>query len=227
MGKIIYANINKINFGLYDIESIFSALPPKELEKYEKFRFEADKKRQLAGKILLFTLLTEIGTEPESVDGLFEYNSRGKLFLPDLDCDFNISHAGDYAACGIIESGRIGIDIERKRDVHISEVGDIVFNEAEIDFLNAQNPDKVLDAFYRLWSSKEAYCKALGTGISGNIKDIYIDISGDNPLLRAACLEDTARWQFLSFSDIPGYSFEVCCEKGARDNGDIEFAEFI
>lgn len=71
---------------------------------------------------------------------------------------FNLSHAGDYAAA-VFDDGAVGIDVERARRVNVN-VMQRQFTAAENAYLRSKP-----DAFLRLWTRKESYCKAVGEGL--------------------------------------------------------------
>ena len=68
------------------------------------------------------------------------------------------SHAGDYAAA-VFDDDEVGIDMERTRRVNVN-VMRRQFTAAENAYLRSKP-----DAFLRLWTRKESYCKAVGEGL--------------------------------------------------------------
>ena len=74
----------------------------------------------------------------------------------------SITHAGDRVACCVAGTGAVGIDLEmidprRQAD----KVARRYFSAAEAAWLEDQPPDR----FFMLWTLKEAYGKATGSGI--------------------------------------------------------------
>lgn len=82
--------------------------------------------------------------------------------------NFNISHSGSYVVLGLAEKGRVGIDIEHKLTVDLNDFTQVM-SENEIATCKTQ------DAFYRLWTSKEAVIKALGTGFQQDVREIILE----------------------------------------------------
>jgi 4'-phosphopantetheinyl transferase len=78
----------------------------------------------------------------------------------------SVSHDRSSVACAITASGEIGVDVQhvesRRRTIDIARR---YFSQAENAWLENARPD----AFYMLWVLKEAYLKALGTGIAGGL----------------------------------------------------------
>lgn len=74
---------------------------------------------------------------------------------------FNLSHSGNYVALAIADAP-IGIDIEQVQPFDWAVVRRC-FNMDEREWLLTQATD---EAFYRLWTGKEAVMKATGKGFS-------------------------------------------------------------
>lgn len=75
--------------------------------------------------------------------------------------DFNLSHSGDLVACGICREGRIGIDVEHKRQLEPQRFKRY-FTAEELNWMG-HNADRFID----LWTRKEAVIKASGIGLKG------------------------------------------------------------
>lgn len=118
----------------------------------------------------------------EKLFGITEYTlekgEHGKPFFAEYpDIKFNISHCSGLAVCGI-SKGEIGVDAELIRGYN-GKVMRRIFSESEQDhIISSENSD--VD-FFRFWTLKECYGKAIGTGISSDLKDYSFDISGENP----------------------------------------------
>lgn len=74
---------------------------------------------------------------------------------------FNLSHAGDYVVAALMQGAAIGVDLESmSRPADIELLAKRVFSESE----QALVSDGGREAFFILWSQKEALLKALGCG---------------------------------------------------------------
>ncbi len=91
--------------------------------------------------------------------------SHGKPYLPEYpEICFNVSHAEGIAAC-IVSDRECGIDCEPVRQYR-PNVMRRTFSESEISLIE-NAPEETRDLlFLRLWTLKEAYVKAIGTGLS-------------------------------------------------------------
>ena len=84
----------------------------------------------------------------------------GKPFLPaHPEVGVSVSHSGDYAAAAVAP-GTVGIDLERIREPSPGALKKC-FTPEECAMVSAEGEE----AFTRLWTTKEAIGKALGTGL--------------------------------------------------------------
>mgnify|MGYP003291956360 CR=1 FL=1 len=91
------------------------------------------------------------------------YNKYGKPYLKDRDdLYFSISHSGEYIALAY-DSKEIGIDIE-KIGIFNQKISKKFFTVEENEYIE-KSDDKNM-ASYKIWTSKEAYLKKIGTGFS-------------------------------------------------------------
>ncbi|KAF7094491.1 hypothetical protein CFC21_096796 [Triticum aestivum] len=88
----------------------------------------------------------------------------------ELPLHFNISHTSSLIACGIAMDANIGIDIEenkRKKTKSILSLARRFFTPSGTDYLAEISDSYVQEKeFFKLWTLKEAYVKALGLGLS-------------------------------------------------------------
>lgn len=89
--------------------------------------------------------------------------------------DFNLSHAGEFVACAVAR-GPVGIDIELIRPVR--EMGSIVtryFHPDEAAAWRAAGKDLREEAFFVLWSAREAVMKCTGLGLARGLSITRVD----------------------------------------------------
>ena len=74
---------------------------------------------------------------------------------------FNLSHAGEFVVAALAKGSAIGVDLESMaRKTDMAALGERVFSESERALVRAGGRD----AFFALWSQKEALLKAMGCG---------------------------------------------------------------
>jgi phosphopantetheinyl transferase len=91
------------------------------------------------------------------------WGSNGKPILAGeaASWGFTLSHTGKYAVAALASGGDVGVDLEsitRKADIH--RLAQRVFSESEQAWVREGGRE----AFFVLWSQKEALLKALGCG---------------------------------------------------------------
>ena len=117
----------------------------------------------------------------EYVDGVTPvvFGEHGKPSLAERpELRYNISHA-DGIAAAIVSEYECGIDCERVRPYRPS-----VFRRCYSDYerrIVENAPENERDMlFFKLWTLKEAYVKALGTGLSFPLRNAEFSFNGEN-----------------------------------------------
>jgi len=94
--------------------------------------------------------------------------TKGKFGKPSLtehpEIHYSISHADGISAC-IVSGKECGIDCERIRPLRPA-VMRRAFSENEKQLVEEAPEEQRDTLFFRLWTLKEAYIKAVGTGLS-------------------------------------------------------------
>jgi 4'-phosphopantetheinyl transferase len=96
----------------------------------------------------------------------FAYGPCGKPVLIDSEIAFNVSRTREAALC-CVAHGEVGIDLERVRRIpDMCCIARDFFTDAEADAIRSHPPGARTEAFFRLWTRKEACAKALGAGFA-------------------------------------------------------------
>ena len=93
----------------------------------------------------------------------FAAGANGKPLLMGAAAEwgFNLSHAGGWAVAALMRGGAVGVDLESMdRSADVDRLAARVFSESERALARAGGRE----AFFALWSRKEALLKALGCG---------------------------------------------------------------
>lgn len=90
---------------------------------------------------------------------------------------FNLSHSDGIAAC-IVSGRECGIDCEKIRTFRPA-VMRRAFSARERQLVEEAPEEKRDTIFFRLWTLKEAYIKAIGTGLSFPLKQAEFILSDD------------------------------------------------
>ena len=216
--RVLMTNIIALcDEGLY--EELLRYVPTERQEKIARCGKRQDRMRSLAAGLLLEYGLRSMGCSllplvPGTETVHLVCGTHGK---PELSGGagghFNLSHAGDYAAA-VFDEGEVGIDVEQVRRVNVN-VMRRQFTAEENAYLLSEP-----DAFLRLWTRKESYCKAVGEGLHLPLSsfDVLEDqVAGRTaPAAEAAEAEMAVReadaGQFYLYTEVPvkGYVLSVC-----------------
>ena len=151
-------------------------LSPYRREKVMHYRFERGKWLSAGAGLLLDNMLMEHGLRER--DMRYVEGEHGKPALaghPELH--FNLSHSGTLVACAL-GNRPVGVDIQNIVKLRRSLVN-YTMSEAEIAQLDAMTSVEEQELFFtRLWTLKESYVKATGTGLSHNFPSFAVDSDG-------------------------------------------------
>jgi 4'-phosphopantetheinyl transferase len=186
-----------------DRENITATLSPDEIARGEKFVFDKDRTRYWLSRTVLRALLAHYtGTPPEQL--VFTCNEFGKPSLANGP-QFNSSHSQGLTVIAVTKNLRVGIDIERVRAMpDLAGVATSFCTDHERQFLFSQTPKKQLEAFYRIWTAKEALLKAMGVGIGRHLQQVSTVRNGEFAGLIETRREfgeaAAGQWRIVSFA---------------------------
>lgn len=175
-------------------------------QKTIRYKNELDKKRSMIAELLIQKATMEkTGFKKNDISR----NEYGKPYIQDVEgFYFNISHSGNYVAIGVSD-GEIGIDIERKDWVDYRIVERFFSKKEAQAILSCPEEQGRIDTFYKLWTLKESYVKALGRGLSIPLSSFEFDISDEIKV------NDSVQRVFFYFYHrfIQDYSLALCHAK--------------
>lgn len=152
------------------------------------FAIESLRRRFIVRRGLLRSLLASyLGADPEELR--FAYGPRDKPRLVGRtaweDLKFNSSHSHATALVAVTEGRDVGIDLEKMRhEVDIKGIASRYFAPSEVARLECEPTSGQLALFFRLWTSKEAWIKTRGGGLSMPLDQFEIRLgSGKDPAL--------------------------------------------
>jgi 4'-phosphopantetheinyl transferase len=144
-------------------------LAPDERARADRFRSEADTHRLVIGRGVLRLLIGELlHLLPEQL--AFTYSASGKPSITGVE--FNVAHSGDVILVATHQY-RIGVDVERVgRTVDVVAMGRACFTPRERALIHESSATQ--ETFYRLWTRKEAWLKAVGAGLSFPLRRVDV-----------------------------------------------------
>jgi 4'-phosphopantetheinyl transferase len=148
------------------VTAMAGLLSPGERARAGRFKFEADRRRYVAAHAGLRRILGCLtGAAAEELQ--FKFSARGKPRLetqpPGEPLFFNLSHSADFALLGVLKGNEIGVDLESERELDFLEIAK-GFHAEEREWLEAHR-EHAKDAFFRLWTLREAVFKAAGESL--------------------------------------------------------------
>ena len=148
-------------------------LSPDEKLRALRFLSEDDRETYIASHSLLRLLISGF-IDKSPADLGFLKNSYGKPFLNCNPVFFNLSHTKGAFAFVITKTSCVGVDLEEiNRDFDINSIAGMVFSQKEKDYI-FKTAEGSKDRFFRLWTRKEAFLKALGSGIVKELPEIEV-----------------------------------------------------
>lgn len=135
-----------------------------------RFRFAVDRHRFESARILLRRVLSQY-EDVAPADWRFETNPWGKPRITAIPgvapLQFNVSHSRQHIVCAVTRSSELGIDVEDRIPDDFRDLATAFFAPVEIGWLDAAHDlDQARLRFLTLWTLKEAWVKARGTGLS-------------------------------------------------------------
>jgi 4'-phosphopantetheinyl transferase len=183
-----------------------------ELDRAARFHFERDRQCYCVARgVLRAQLGAYLQVRPQELR--FHYSDKGKPRLAPPHSGraiaFNVSHSGDFALLGFAETVEIGVDIEKIRDDFDSAaIAGRFFSAREQDQLSRLPAEERHPAFFRCWTRKEAFIKALGDGLSHPLNQFDVSLDSSNPISLTTRPDPTEaeRWWLQSVEVGEGYA---------------------
>lgn len=155
-----------------------SPLSEDELARAAKFKFERDRRRFVVAHTAVREILARyLGDDAAKLGFVVVGNGKPKLAscFDASRIEFNLSHSHERALLAVTHGREVGVDIEFiKPDFSFHEIADHFFSPREVTALRALPAHLQRHAFYKCWTSKEAFLKAKGTGLSGKLDEVKI-----------------------------------------------------
>lgn len=183
-------------------------LDPDELNRASRFHFENHRRHFIVARGFLRSVVARyLETQPEALR--FSYGAYGK---PELASEhmlrFNLSHSHEVALLAVALDAEVGVDVEHVRaDFASEEIARRFFSRAEVEVFNALPKEEQVAAFFRCWTRKEAYIKAIGKGLSQALDAFDVTLApGAAPALLRAEDDDASRWLLTDLNAGDGYA---------------------
>jgi 4'-phosphopantetheinyl transferase len=185
-------------------------LSAEERARRDRYRFPRDRRRFALRRSALRGILSAyLGAPPAEIVLVPAARSKPELAVPgEPPLRFNVSHSGEIALIGVTRGADLGVDVEVVRKLGDRDsVAREVFSPAEWKEYEALDERERTAAFFNGWTRKEAFLKAQGEGLFGDLAGFDVTLApGREPrLLRVgASPGEEERWRLAAFEPAPG-----------------------
>jgi 4'-phosphopantetheinyl transferase len=201
-----------------------SQLSPDERVRCQRFLFRRDRRDFAAGHALLRRVLSMYDdVRPDA--WTFVVDGHGKPSLVH-ECGapppaFNLSHTHGLVACAVARDAEVGVDVEcvdRATDSRV--IAARYFSAAELAQLDACPEEERAAQFIELWVLKEAYLKAIGSGLAHPL-DTFGFSFDDAAGLRFNAQPDAGptAWTFALFAPSPLHRLALAARFASTTHG--------
>ena len=141
-----------------------------------------------AGWLLNYAVTLVAGTGAVEVK-----DANGKPHLQNLpDLQVSLAHAGSWVACAL-HGAPVGIDVETEVQPDAG-MAKIFMSSRELqEYKLLPGPEKSR-SFHDTWCMKEAYLKAIGTGLAGSPDQVSLHIAENSVLVEDASVTAPGTW---------------------------------
>jgi 4'-phosphopantetheinyl transferase len=171
-----------------EVERRVLILTADEQERARRYALPAVRGQFIVARSFLRTLLGRyLGCDP--TEPRFGSADRGKprLVYPARQpiLHFNVSHSRSLVLVALSIRGEVGVDIEYRRPMeNFLDLARRFFTPAEAEGLSRLSEEHGEDAFFHIWTCKEAFLKLTGLGLSRGLDSLEISLTPPARLLR-------------------------------------------
>ena len=211
----------EINLARPVSESDRSLLNAEETAKADRVIIESKRRQSYRARSELRRILAMyLDADPRTL--AFVYGEQGKPALAQpadepAPLSFNLSHSGDVALVAVVWAGselQLGVDVEHAREGReFASIANSFFAPDEVAVFRKLAVAEQPAAFYRAWTRKEAYLKAIGTGLSFASTGFSISYGRDETpqlLWTSRPGDDADRWRMIDVPCPTGYAAAAC-----------------
>ncbi len=198
--------LNYLNIHEARLKHLYPLLSTEEKERSERFKFYKHRKRFIASHGFTRSVLENYIDTPAS-EIIFKSNDKGKPALDkrthNTNIHFNLSHSNNIALLAIVANHEIGIDVEyldRKNDWK-GIIKRFYTADEQAGILELPE-DQQQNAFFQMWTRKEAYMKALGLGLYLSPNKFSLTTPPEKPALVKHLSDKYKEPEIINFGDI-------------------------
>lgn len=210
----------------------FALLSTDEKARAKRFHFNKDSQAFTITRAALRLILCEhMSIRPDLLQ--FSYTSYGKPYLSAEQyiepVQFNVSHSAQVGHIAITKSAEVGIDVEcctPDRKIDYMELAKRFFSLKEYNLLAGTPKAGRQVSFYRYWTCKEAYIKALGKGLSVPLNTFEINLHSNRAptiINNQPTSHNSHDWRLFEIPTTQGYLAALATHKSICDVQAFDF----
>lgn len=205
--------------GAAELAGLLAGLADDEQERAASYRHVPSRERYVQARATLRALLGRYLDAPPR-ELRFAHAAQGKPALPGSGLHFNVSHTDGLALIAVTRAGEVGVDVERLRPqpTHL-DLAARYFTPAEATALRRLSASASEEAFFHVWTRKEAFLKAVGLGLAHGLERFEVSVPPDDPARVLHVEGDAAaggRWHMQALAPAAGYVGTVAIEAVVR-----------
>jgi 4'-phosphopantetheinyl transferase len=183
-------------------------LDDEERARQGRYQFASLSCRFAARRVFLRRVLARyLEIAPEQIR--LRFGQKGKPFLDhSTDLEFSLAHTQSTTAIAVARERKVGIDLETLcTDVDFELIAKAYFSTAEAEIVCSGGP-QLADIFFRCWTAKESFLKAIGTGLTVPLIsfEVRTEPEGRTDRLTIKTHSDD-RWTCCAWKPVP----DLCC----------------
>lgn len=200
-----FVDVWSVNFAQQKAGVLGRFLSADERERAKSIADEQARMRFVVGRDGLRSILASYLTCPADTLA-FAVGEHGKPVLNGYSLAFNVSHSGDHWIVAVSNLSTVGIDIEIiEPRAALTAIGRRCLADSEFEGWQLMADDERLVTFFRLWTIKEAFVKAVGRGIALGLRQCVVDMSDYRCLVSVpASCGNASDWSVRELSIAPG-----------------------
>lgn len=199
-----------------DMDFFYGLLSDEEKKGIDKIKLQGVRDKRVTSKAIVKDIISKyLGINSDQIK--YSYNRFGKPVLPEninLPClNFNISHSENLGIIALVKKNQIGVDVERLID--LTDIDDIIIlcfskNEQRL-FKDLEGLEKTR-LFYKIWTGKEAFIKAVGKGFSFPLENISFGLNINKEIMISEISdfqENLNNWHVYNFTPEENYTSTI------------------
>jgi 4'-phosphopantetheinyl transferase len=216
------------------LKEYYLMLSETEKSQMQRLIYRKDQHRFLIRHALVRTTLSRYAKVLPK-DWIFEKNIYGKPYIANdiilSTISINVSYSENIILLGITRNHSLGVDVEnvtsRAAPINIAKE---FYCESETAALRTLSSNEQSLLFYKYWTLKESYLKAVGIGLSAPLNSISFGFAGNSEI--TVCMDPffndlPSRWQFWQFQPFPEHVAAVCVARNFSKSQTISLNQVI